>query len=82
MKISSGTIARTIWLLVALLNQCMIIMGREVLPIAQDDVYQVVSLMFTIGASISAWWKNNSFTRAAIMADEIMMDEKERNGKI
>lgn len=78
MKISSGTIARTIWLIVALVNQCMIVLGRDVLPIAEDDVYQVVSIIFTIGAALSAWWKNNSFTRAAIVADEVMKIEKDR----
>ncbi len=78
MKISSGTIARTIWLLIALVNQCMMVMGRDVLQVAEDDVYQVVSLLFTIGAAISAWWKNNSFTKAAIIADEVIKIEKDR----
>ncbi len=81
MKISSGTIARTIWLIVALANQCMIVMGRDVLPLAEDDVYQIVSIIFTIWASLSAWWKNNSFTRAAIVADEVMKIEKDRGEK-
>ena len=72
MKITSGTIARTIWLFIALLNQVLLIAGKEILPFAEDEIYEVISLIFTASASIVAWWRNNSFTRKAIMADEIM----------
>lgn len=74
MKISAGTIARTIWLCLALINQCLVLSGREVLPFAENEVYEVVSLIFTISASLVAWWKNNSFTKKAIIADSIMKE--------
>ena len=51
--------------------------GKQVLNIADDDIYQVVSILFTIGASAVAWWKNNSFTQEAIKADEVMTELKE-----
>lgn len=76
MKITAGTIARTLWLFIALLNQVLIIAGKEVLPFAEEEVYEVVSFMFTASASIVAWWRNNSFTRRAIMADEILRGGK------
>lgn len=72
MTVSAGTIARTICLVLALLNQGMAIMGREELPIAEDNIYQLTSLCFTIATSVCAWWKNNSFTKAAREADVIM----------
>lgn len=76
-NISAGTIARTIVLLLALANQILAMCGKQVLNIADDDIYQVVSILFTIGASAVAWWKNNSFTQEAIKADEIMAELKE-----
>lgn len=76
MKISSGTIARTVCLLFALINQILVIVGRNSIPFAEDDVYQAVSTIFTIVTSIVAWWKNNSFTREAIEADMLMKEEK------
>ena len=68
-KITADTIARTIVLGLALVNQVLAIAGKEVLPFADDDIYQLVSLIATIAASAAAWWKNNSFTAAAIEAD-------------
>ena len=76
-NITAGTIARTIVLLLALANQVLAMSGKQVLNIADDDIYQVVSILFTIGASAVAWWKNNSFTQEAIKADEIMAELKE-----
>ena len=51
--------------------------GKQVLNIADDDIYQVISLLFTIGAAVWGWWKNNSFTQEAIKADEVMTELKE-----
>lgn len=70
-KIKTDTIVRTIVLILALLNQILAIRGKEVLPVTEDEVYQLVSLVVTIGASLWAWWKNNSFTEPAIMGDQL-----------
>jgi SPP1 family holin len=70
-KIKTDTIVRTIVLVLALLNQILAIKGKEVLPVTEDEVYQLVSLVVTIGASLWAWWKNNSFTEPAIMGDQL-----------
>lgn len=66
------TIARTIVLFIALANQVLAIAGKEIFPVTEDQVYQVVTLVATIGASVWAWWKNNSFTKAAIEADKVL----------
>ena len=68
-KITSGTIARTIILALALINQTLVMFGKSPLSIADDDIAAVVSLIFTIASTVIAWWKNNSFTKAAIEAD-------------
>lgn len=70
-EIKPDTIIRTIVLAIALINQILAILGREKLPITDDMVYQVVTIIITIGASLWAWWKNNSFTIAAIEGDKV-----------
>ncbi len=78
-NIKADTIARTIVLSLALINQCLAIAGKDVLPFAEDQVYQICSLIATLVTSGIAWWKNNSFTQAAITADEQMNKLKEQN---
>ena len=75
-NVKASTIIRTVVLLLALVNQGLTIAGLNVLPITEDQVTEVLSLVFTIGASLWAWWKNNSFTPAAIKADELMVELK------
>jgi SPP1 family holin len=71
-NVSSETIARTIVLFLALVNQLFAIFGRQQIPVQEDTVYQIVSLIFTIVTTVWSWWKNNSFTPEAIKADEYM----------
>lgn len=67
--IKKDTIARTAALALALINQILAVTGKELLPFAEDEVYQLVSLGCTLVASVIAWWKNNSFTKPAIVSD-------------
>lgn len=78
MKIKAETIARTAGLILALVNQILAVMGKEVLPFGDDEFYQAVSLLATFVTSIAAWWKNNSFTQAALEADAYKDQLKER----
>lgn len=78
MKITAGTAARTICLALALVNQLLVVFGKGAIPFAEDDVYTAVSTVFTIGAALAAWWKNNSFTEAARTADELLKAEKQQ----
>ena len=78
-SIKTDTIVRTIVLVIALANQVLAIAGKEEFPITEDQVYQGVTLIVTIGASVWAWWKNNSFTKAAIEADKMLDEFKATN---
>lgn len=75
-NITSGTIARTIILALALINQLLSVTGHAVLPIEDAQVETLVSTIWTVVASCVAWWKNNSFTAAAIEADAMRKEEK------
>lgn len=72
MKVKTETIIRTIVLILALANQVLAIYGKDKIPITEDEVYQLVTLIVTVVTSLWAWWKNNSFTQPAIKADAYM----------
>lgn len=79
MKISKETIVRTAVLILALVNQVLTVFGINPLPFSTDETYEAISLIVTVAASITAWWKNNSFTKDAIAADNYL--ETLRNAK-
>lgn len=72
MRVKKETIIRTVILIVALINQGLTVAGMSLLPISDEQITEVLSLILTIGASLWAWWKNNSFTRDAINADKYL----------
>lgn len=80
-KISADTIARTACLLLARTNQILSACGKPVLPIESATVEQLVTAGITTVAALIAWWKNNSFTTAAIQADKYLEDKKSQIGK-
>lgn len=71
-KISAGTISRTIVLLLALVNQVLLMCGVQVIPISDEEINTIVSTSWTVIAALVAWWKNNSFSQAALAGDEAM----------
>lgn len=75
-KVKPSTIIRTVILALALVNNCLSMSGRSPLPIEDAQIEATLSGLFTIAAAVWSWWKNNSFTTAAIAADEIMADMK------
>lgn len=66
------TWARTIVLLLALVSQLFVILGKRTEAIDIDRWQEYVTYALTVGASIVAWWKNNSFTSKAQDADNIL----------
>lgn len=78
MNITAGTIARTIILALALINQVLSVTGHPVLPIEDAQIETLVTTGWTVAAALIAWWKNNSFTSAAKAGDEVMKQEKSK----
>lgn len=76
MKPTSGTIARTVVLALALLNQLLTAFGYNVIDVSDETINTLITTIFTIVTALVAFWKNNSFTEAAIEADEVMKEIK------
>ena len=62
-KIDNGTLIRTLLLLLALVNQSLIMLGYPIIDISEgeittlvDGVYLVGSMAFTIITTIVAWF--------------------------
>lgn len=81
MKIKTDTIVRTVILVIALINQILTTTGHSIIPVTDEQITEVITLGITIGASVWAWWKNNSFTKNAIEADEVLADLKASDKK-
>lgn len=76
-NVSPGTVARTINLMLALANQVLTMTGHSVINIDNETVVVAVTSLWSISAALLAWWKNNSFTDAAIEADRYLTDIRE-----
>ena len=77
-KISAGTIARTICLTLALINQILTATGHSIIPIDDEVIQALVSTAATVIMAVISWWKNNSFTQAAIEADIVLKQLKDK----
>ncbi|MGN1317611.1 MAG: phage holin [Lachnospirales bacterium] len=75
-KIEKSTIIRTIILIIALINQIIVCLGYNPLPFDDADITNIVSVIVTVLASLWSWWKNNSFTKEAIKADNYLKECK------
>ena len=76
--VTAQTWARTLVLVLALISQLAVILGKRSEAIDIDQWQEYVTYAFTAIASIAAWWKNNSFTRAAVEADKAMRTTKSK----
>lgn len=76
-SVKTETIIRTVVLVLALINQVLTSLGKPVIPISDEELSETITLVITIVVSLWSWWKNNSFTQAALEADEVMRRLKE-----
>jgi len=74
-----GTVIRTVLLFMALINQTLIIFGKPVLPIEEDQItslaetlYLASSMIFTIVTTLVAWFKNNYVTSKGQQQKEVL----------
>lgn len=70
--VTPETWARTIIMILALVNQFLMIFGKEQIPFAEDSIYQFISMIATAVSTLWVWWKNNSFSVSAQDGDRVM----------
>ena len=74
MKISKGTIVRTIMLVIVIINLILKQLGYELINVSESQVLSVVEMLIEIAVIVVSFWKNNSYTEKAIEADEFLQD--------
>lgn len=75
------TIARAIVLAITLLNMVLTMLGKAPLNLDENTIYVTVSGLWTIAWTVWCYWKNNSFTQAAIIANDFMHELKAGRGE-
>lgn len=70
--VSAQTWVRTVVLLLALINQALVVFGITKTEVEIETWTQYVSYAFTVITAVWSWWKNNSFTLKAQEADNIL----------
>ena len=76
--IKKETIIRTIVLVIAIINNILTLLGKNPFPYTADEIANAVAIIFTVVATLWAWWKNNSFTLPARLGDQEMERQRIR----
>ena len=82
MKISNGTIVRTIMMLLVIVNIVLQHMGYDIIDVDESAILTLVELLIEIAIMIVGFWKNNSYTEKAIKADEFLQKLRDSDEEI
>ena len=74
-NVKVGTWVRGILLIISFINMALSAAGKAPIPADYNELYTIVSVIFSILVGISAYWKNNSFTEAAQIADKFLHEQ-------
>lgn len=54
---------------------------ENTVSVEYSELYTIISLIFTFIVGAASYWKNNSFTSAAIEADKFMHEQRIAEGE-
>ena len=77
MKISKGTIVRTVMLVIVIINLVLKQLGHDLINVSESEILSVVEMIIELAVIVVSFWKNNSYTQNAIKADEFLKNLKE-----
>lgn len=78
-KTKASTIARIAALLVAIINQCLALFGKDILPFGDNWIYQLITLIATVVVAVINCWYNNDITQTAKLTGKIFDALKDGN---
>lgn len=76
MSISKGTIARTVMLVIVIINLVLKQLGHDLINVSESEILSVVEMLIELAVIVVSFWKNNSYTQNAIKADEFLKNLK------
>lgn len=65
-------IIRILVLVVAFANQLLVYYGKSPIPFADETIYETISILVTIGATLWTSWENNNITNEAKTAQMVL----------
>ena len=77
MKISKGTIVRTVMLVIVIINLVLKQLGHDLINVSESEILSVIEMIIELAVIVVSFWKNNSYTQNAIKADEFLKNLKE-----
>lgn len=77
MQISKGTIARTISIVLVLVNIVLKQFGIDAINVSESEILSLIEAVIEVAIIVVSFWKNNSFTQNAIKADDFLKTLKE-----
>lgn len=80
-NVKVSTWVRLIMMLIALISYLVKEFGLVPPEVTENVVYNIVITAFTVISFLQAYWKNNSFTKAAQEADDYLNLLKEEYNK-
>lgn len=72
MKISKGTIVRTIMLIIVIINLVLKQLGHDLINVSESEILTAVEMIIELAVIVVSFWKNNSYSEKAIKADEFL----------
>lgn len=72
MKITKGTIIRTLLIIVVMINFVLEKFGIDLIPADESTITIFVETALEIAVIIVGFWKNNSYSKHAIRADKFL----------
>lgn len=73
-KITKGTIIRTILMVIVLINLVLKAFGKSAITVDDGVIANVVETVIEIAAIAVGFWKNNSYSEKALKADKFLQD--------
>lgn len=80
MKITLGVITRLILIAIVIINLILKASGHQIINVTTGEISSFVEVIVQVAIIITCWWKNNSLSKDAIMADKIL--QKLKNGEL
>lgn len=71
-NVSAGTWTRLAVLIFALITTALKLFGITVLPLENEGIENFLTVAIMVSSALLSYWKNNSFTEAAQIADKLM----------
>lgn len=76
-KEKSKAIIALVILVLTLVNSGLQLAGYDTIPINNEKVELVLTLVSSAGASVYAWWKNQNVTKEAVQSQEYLNELKD-----